>query len=124
MTQAFIGDAFYELHVRRRLADSGKGYTADKLHLNAVRYVKASSQSKAIHTMIDEGILSDEELDIVRRARNRKPKAVPKNSDILEYKFATALEALVGYHYMEGRAGRAEELAEIAMQMIDESALK
>jgi ribonuclease-3 family protein len=119
VTQAFLGDAFYELSVRRRLAERSGDLAADKLHKEAVKYVKASAQATALKTMIKEGILSEEELDIVRKARNRKPKSIPKNSDPLEYKLATAFEALLGWHYAEGRLCRTEELAEQAMQIIE-----
>ena len=117
---AYLGDAFYELSVRRRLMERGEAYKADMLHLAAVRYVKAASQAKAMRTLVKQGLLSDEELDVMRKARNRKPKTIPKNSDPLEYKTATAFEALLGYHYFEGRADRAEELAALAMSAIDE----
>ena len=119
VTQAFLGDAFYELCVRRRLAGHPESYAADKLHSEAVKYVKASSQAKALKAMTKEGMLSEEELDISRKARNRKPKSIPKNADPLEYKQATAFEALLGWHYAEGRQDRAEELAEQAMRIID-----
>ena len=118
-TLAFLGDAFFELSVRRRLVSSGGLFAADKLHTAAVRYVKASSQAKIMRTLIGQDILSEEELDLVRRARNRKPKSVPRNADPLDYKFATAFEALLGYHYMEKRIDRAEELAERAIGIID-----
>jgi len=119
VTQAFLGDAFYELCVRRRLAGRPEVFAADKLHSEAVKYVKASAQAKALKTMTKDGILTEEELEISRKARNRKPKSVPKNSDPLEYKMATAFEALLGWHYAEGREGRAEELAKLAMGIID-----
>lgn len=118
-TFAFLGDAFYELTVRRRLAENGGSYAADKLHSAAVRYVNASSQAKALRGLTKQGVLSEDELDIVRKARNRKPKSVPKHTDPVDYKFATAFEALLGYHYMEGREARAEELAGLAMNFID-----
>ena len=120
---AFLGDAFYELSVRRRLVESGRAHTADKLHLAAVHYVKARSQAKAIRIIIEQGVLSDEEFDVVRKARNRKPKTVPKNVDPLDYKLATAFEALLGYHYADGRADRAEELTAMAMAVIDGGSL-
>jgi ribonuclease-3 family protein len=119
VTQAFLGDAFYELSVRRRLTERPGTFTADKLHKDAVKYVKASAQAKVIRTLTKEGMLSEEELDIVKSARNRKPKNIPKNSDPLEYKLATAFEALIGWHYAAGRQSRAEELAEIAMYIIE-----
>ena len=119
VSQAFLGDAFYELFVRCRLVENGEVYSADKLHSAAVRYVKASSQAKSVRAFAGQGILSEEEAGIVRKARNRKPKTVPKNADPLDYKLATAFEALLGYHYSEGRIARAEELAEKAMAVID-----
>jgi len=118
-TLAFLGDAFFELSVRRRLAEGGGSYAADKLHQAAVRYVNASSQAKAMRRLMEQKILSEVELDLVRRARNRKPKSVPKSADTVDYKFATAFEALLGYHYIEGRPDRAEELAGLAVHIID-----
>ena len=118
-TQAFLGDAFFELSVRRRLTESGGSYAADKLHAAAVRYVNAASQAKAMRGLAEQDVLSEQELDIVRKARNRKPKSVPKHTDPLDYKLATAFEALLGYHYAEGRQDRAEELAGLAMTIID-----
>ena len=120
-TLAFLGDAFYELSVRRRLAERGGIYAADKLHLEAVRYVRASSQAKAVRALAGQGALTDEEADVVRRARNRKPKSVPKNADPVDYKLATAFEALLGYHYLAGRVERAEELAGLAIGAIDKA---
>ena len=119
VTLAFLGDAFYELSIRRRLAEGGGEYAADRLHAMAVRYVNAASQAKALRGLIAGGRLSEEEADLVRRARNRKPKSVPKNADPVDYKLATAFEALLGYHYIEGRENRAEELTELAVGIID-----
>ena len=116
---AFLGDAFFELSVRRRLIDCGESYAADKLHLLAVHYVNASAQAKAIKGLIGQGVLTDEEQDVVRRARNRKPKTIPKNADPLDYKLATGFEALLGYHYYAGSTERAEELTGLAIRIID-----
>ena len=119
VTLAFLGDAFYELSVRRRLVDRGGAHAADRLHFAAVHYVKASAQAAAIRGLIAGGELSAEELDVVRKARNRKPKSIPKHTDPLDYKLATGFEALLGYHYHEGREDRAEALAGLAIRVID-----
>ena len=116
---AFIGDAFFELAVRKRLAESGGTYAADKLHFAAVRYVNAVSQARAMRGLTGQGALTDDELDLVRRARNRKTKSIPKNTDPLDYKLATAFESLLGFHYMAGNADRADELTELAIRIID-----
>ncbi|MCL2111158.1 MAG: ribonuclease III [Clostridiales bacterium] len=121
VTLAFLGDAFFELSVRRRLAESGSVLAADRLHRTAVRYVKASSQAAAIRSIMSREELSEDELDVVRRARNRKPKSVPKNTDPVDYKLATGFEALIGQHYIAGNTGRAEELVGMAMGIIDGS---
>jgi len=118
-TLAFLGDAFYELMIRGMLAKRGGLYAADKLHLAAIHYVNAASQAKALRGLTAQGILSEQELDLARRARNHKPKSVPKNADPVDYKLATAFEALFGYHYIEGREERAAELAELAVRIID-----
>jgi len=118
-TLAFLGDAYYELSVRRRLALSGGSYAADRLHKEAVHYVNAAAQAKAMRGLKARDGLSEEELELVRKARNRKPKSVPKHTDPVDYKLATAFEALLGYHYIEGREGRAEELTELAISIID-----
>ena len=120
VTLAFLGDAFYELSVRRRISGNGTApQQADRLHFLAVHYVKASAQAMALRELTARGVLSNDELDVARKARNRKPKSIPKNADPLEYKLATAFEALLGYHYIGGREGRAEELTELAMGVID-----
>jgi ribonuclease-3 family protein len=67
-------------------------------------------------------MLSEEEADIVRRGRNTKSGAPPKNADPADYRQATALECLVGYLYYEGQIERLHELfaAAIAPSITEE----
>jgi len=116
---AFLGDAFYELSVRSMLVGKGRAYNADRLHMAAVKYVKAQAQARAVRGMTADGLLSEEELDVIRRARNHKPKSYPKNADPVDYKLATAFEALLGWNFVAGRKERAEELAALAIRVID-----
>ena len=51
-------------------------------------------------------LLTEKELDIVRRARNAKTHNIAKNADIETYKKATSFEALVGYLYLIGNFER------------------
>ena len=53
---------------------------------------------------------NDEEIDVVKRARNAKSHPNPKGCTVIEYKKATALEALVGYLRLEGRKIRIDEV--------------
>ena len=58
-------------------------------------------------------ILSEEEIDIVRRARNANIHTRAKNYSIEEYRHATALEALIGYLYLTANTDRLQEILEL-----------
>ena len=60
--------------------------------------------------MIDSSFLSENELRIVKRARNCKVKHHPKNCDIVTYKYATGLEALIGYLELNEQKDRIDEI--------------
>lgn len=117
---AFMGDAIYEVYVRRKVIGTGQP-AADKLHLMAVKYVKAESQAKAIKALYSS--LSEEEQALARRARNRKTATKAKNADPVTYKWATAFEALIGYLYLNGETVRMEEIIGLAMDVVDEKAV-
>ncbi len=115
---AFMGDAVYERFIRERLVRSGS-VGADRMHREAVRYVKASAQETALRAMLEE--LSEDEALVVRRARNHRITSKPKNADPLTYKMATAFEALLGYLYLDGRQARLAELMEKAAGIVENS---
>lgn len=100
LTLAYIGDAIYELLIRDYLIHKGTYKVNDLQHM-AIKYVSAKSQSMYLEKIISLSILTDEEKEIILRARNNKASRHPKNTDILTYKHATALEALFGYLYLE-----------------------
>jgi ribonuclease-3 family protein len=118
VTLAYMGDAVYELYLRKYVIDTGVA-RADRLHRAAVRYVKAEAQANAIKQILDG--LSEEEQTVVRRAHNHKPNTKPKNADPVDYKWATALEALIGWHYLAGRIDRVEDIVLRAIQIIEET---
>lgn len=92
---AYLGDTIYENYVRKHLILKGISHVND-LQKEAVSFVSAKSQAKFLQEMIDCSFLSETELDIVKRARNYKTTSHPKNTDIITYKYATGLEALIG----------------------------
>ena len=104
---AHLGDAVFELMVRSWLCLHGKA-TAKGLHRAAVRYVAAPAQAKAVEKI--RPLLTLEETDVFRRGRNASPHSVPQNASREEYQTATALEALFGWLYLNGRNGRLNEL--------------
>lgn len=115
---AYMGDAVYEVAVREFLLARGMD-NVHKLHGLATKFVKASAQSHIIKTVFEE--LSEEEQKLVKRARNKKPVTTAKNADPLDYRWATAMEALTGYLYLSGDKERLDWLMNRAIEIIDDS---
>lgn len=119
VTLAYLGDAVYEHFVRERLVRSGDfGGQADLLHKAGVHYVNAASQAEVLKMLMPR--LSEEEAAIVRRARNHRVATKPKNADPVEYKNATAFEALIGYLRLSGKGERCTEIMELAAEYLEE----
>ncbi|MFA5407324.1 MAG: ribonuclease III domain-containing protein [Bacilli bacterium] len=102
---AYLGDAIFELHIREFLINK-KINKANDLQKEAVKYVSARAQALSLSNLINKNILLEDEIDIVKRARNAKCISHPKSVDILTYKHATAFEALIGYLYILKREDR------------------
>ena len=60
-------------------------------------------------------LLTEEEQDVFRRGRNTAPHSVPKAASREEYQTATALEALFGWLYLQGRTERLNQLFSLMM---------
>ena len=106
---AYLGDTVYENYVRRFLINKGIGNVND-LQTASLNYVSAVSQAKYVQELIDNNLLSEEELDVVKRARNYKTTSHPKSCDIVTYKYATGLEALIGYLELGNNKERIDEI--------------
>ncbi len=112
---AYLGDTIYENYVRRALIHQGFSHV-DQLQKEAVKYVSAKSQAAYLQKMMDVDFLSKEELEIVKRARNYKTTSHPKSCDIITYKYATGLEALIGYLDLEQKNDRVEEIMRFILE--------
>lgn len=66
---AYVGDAVYELYIRTHLVNTTK-QNPHKLHIEAIQYVKAAAQAHILEKIMLD--LTEEEKDIVRRARNTR----------------------------------------------------
>ena len=80
------------------------------LQKEAIKYVSAKAQFNYLSKMIDEHFFTDEELNVIFRARNHKVDHRPKNCDISTYKYATGLEAVIGHLYLKKDNKRIEEI--------------
>ena len=110
---AHLGDGVYELMVRSHLCLRGKATNAG-LHKATVQYVAAPAQAKLAHAILP--ILTEEEQTVYRRGRNSHTAAIPKGASVGEYHAATALEALFGWLYLQGKIDRLNELFELMME--------
>ncbi len=106
---AFVGDAYYGLLVRERLAEINR--PSGELHALSVKLVKAGAQANAFKLIESE--LSEKELSVYKRGRNAHVNSIPKNASVGEYHSATGLETLFGYLHLSDQDERAEELFKI-----------
>ncbi len=103
LTWAYIGDAVYELYIRKNLV-CDTNLKPHKLHIESIKYVKAQAQAELLKSI--EKDLTEEELEIVKRGRNTKNHHIAKNASVQDYMYATAFEALIGYLYLTGNEER------------------
>lgn len=106
---AYLGDTIYEDYIRKALI-SRKINHVDELQKEAVKYVSAKSQAEFLHKLIEEEFFMEEEMSIIKRARNYKSKSHPKNCNIITYRYATALEAVIGYLELKEDKSRINEI--------------
>lgn len=107
---AYLGDGIYENYVREKLI--WKHSKVNEIQKEAISYVSAKAQASYLDQMMEEGFFTEEEISIIKRARNHKGGTVPKNVDVIAYKKATGLEALVAYLYLEKKKDRLDEIME------------
>ena len=101
---AHLGDAIWEVIVREYTVD--KASTVKLLHSMTTARVNAKFQHDILLQM--EEFLTDDEKEILRRARNLPVPASRRNIQA-EYRMATAFETLIGYWYINDKI-RFEEI--------------
>lgn len=113
---AMIGDSVQTLFVREYIA---KKHTCkvNKMNKLVSSVVKAGSQFKTFKKI--EESLSEEEQDLARRARNTHVHTKAKNFSYSEYIYATALESLIGYHYLLKNEERLNEILTKSLEELD-----
>ncbi len=106
---AYLGDAIYEIYIREYLLNKNI-VKVKELQEEAIKYVSAKSQSEFLKKIIENNFLNEEEITIIKRARNHKSHKAPKGTNIITYKNSTGLEALIGYLYLNKKRNRIEEI--------------
>jgi ribonuclease-3 family protein len=116
---AYIGDAIYETKIRHHLLLKGS-VRPNQLHREATNFVSAKAQSYILHELLNNKFITEKEETIVKRGRNAKSGTTPKNTDVLTYRYSTAFEALIGYHFLSNNTERLIELVEKSISLIEE----
>ncbi len=110
---AFLGDAVHTAYVRSRVL-KGNINKINNYHNQAKKYCNAKKQKDTLERL--QEMLTDEEREVVRRARNTKSKHGAKNFDEETYNKATSFEALIGFLYLSEQQERLEEILNLSMQ--------
>jgi len=109
---AFIGDAIWELEIRKHYLQFG--YNIPTLNKYVKNKVNARYQSLIYKQIIEE---LDEEFKVIgKRAKNSNIKTFPKTCTVMEYKEATALEAVVGAMYLLNKEEEIKKIINIVIK--------
>jgi ribonuclease III family protein len=116
LTLAYIGDAYYELRIRKHLIDKGITHV-NQLHKGAINYTQGESQARIMAHFIEQNILSLDEISFYKRGRNASGPG-RKNIDAKTYHQATGFEALIGGQYLSD-LNRCDMLIDLAITYIE-----
>ena len=105
---AYLGDAVWELCIRKYWIS--KGLNLQNLNKRVKECVNAKKQSVLYKEIVP--LLEEKYQMLGNREKNGNIKTFPKSCSVLEYKEATAFEALIAGFYVDGR----EDLIELAIK--------
>lgn len=105
---AYLGDAVWELYVRKYWIS--KGLNLQNLNKRVKECVNAKRQSVLYKEILP--LLEEKYQQLGNRAKNGNIKTFPKSCSVMEYKEATAFEALIAAFYTDNR----EDLIEMALK--------
>jgi len=117
-TLAWIGDAVFELQIRSLLARRHPA-TSGKLHHMATAFVSAGGQANLLDALSNGSCdfpLSEQEANLLQRARNFHCHSAPRHADPADYRQATAFEALIGWLWLNGQNERIAKLVDFAIR--------
>lgn len=106
---AFLGDAYLSLQVRSYLIDLGYNQLK-KMQETSVLFVSAEGQAKFMNKLLENDLISEDEMIYYKRGRNAKSRSMAKNAEMIDYRVATGLESLWGYLYLKEDFQRLDQL--------------
>lgn len=109
---AYLGDAIWELELRKYYLSFA--FNIQKLNKIVKSKVNAKAQSLLLKKIFDD--LDEEYQNIAKRAKNSNIKTFPSSCTVIEYKEATAFEAVIAAFYINDRQ---EEIEKILKKCIE-----
>ena len=110
LSLALVGDAVWSLFVRDKLIrkfDCKSGELSKK----TINFVSAQAQSRLLGVIEKE--LTEDEKEVMIRARNCNCGTKAKNASVIDYRRATALEAVFGFLHLMRQTERLNKIMEI-----------
>ncbi|MGF2384234.1 Mini-ribonuclease 3 [Lentilactobacillus otakiensis] len=120
---AYMGDAAYEVFIRRHLIAQGLTKPKRLQHV-ATNYVSAKAQAALIDLMKKDKLLNDTEWDYFKRGRNANSHTHAKNTDVITYRISTGFEAVFGYLSLSDQNDRMKEIADWCIEQVESGNLK
>ena len=116
---AFLGDTLFGIITRNYLISKySNSIKINEMHNKNSELVCAKNQSMIVDKLVDE-LLTDDEIDFFKHARNAHSHSKSKNSSIVDYRKATGLEALLAFLFYKDENRLKVIMAKI-IQIFDE----
>ena len=120
LTLAYLGDSVFSLMVRKYLVENSN-LKANTLNKKANSVVCAKTQAEIMKQI--KQFLTEDEIDVVMRARNSHTNNKAKNSTLEEYNLATQFEALIGYWFLDGKKEKNAKIEKLSNSQFTEEIL-
>ncbi len=118
LTLAYLGDAVFELEIRKHMINIG--YTkVNNLHKNSIKYTNALAQANIMRHLVNNNLLTEEEVLVYKRGRNSKVNLTRKNIELSDYLDATGFESLIGYLYLLNQNERINDFTNLAIKLAE-----
>ncbi|MCV2231658.1 Mini-ribonuclease 3 [Paracholeplasma manati] len=114
---AYIGDAYYELRIRKHLLSLGIT-KVNELHKSAIKFTAGAVQATLMDAFIERELLTETEISYFKKGRNASGPG-RKNIDMATYHKSTGFESMMGYLYLTDIA-RCDALIDQAIQILTE----
>ena len=107
---AYLGDAYFELLVREYLIREVNIAKPHEYQRHAIRFVSAKSQMAFMAKAIENGWLSEAEINMYKRGRNTKNGS---KNETEAHRHSTGFEAIIGHLYLVENKTRIMEIFEL-----------